>query len=158
MSQVAFRYSVPAWSAADLVSNAVKAKRFAKELQHDLPFGTVSFLDATTSDTTLVVATTKDVRNPTNASGYLKRTSAAGGAAGSTAVTGAVASSVILAVLASNDTTHAVTDVTAEWVLVAHPPTAGHFDNTGGSDNTGSHVIFVFYNPPQTEAAVLVGG
>ncbi len=109
-------------------------------------FDGVRFLSNVKSNNPLHIDTTLDVVDPISTSGYIKLVSQAGAAAGSTAVTGAVATSVLLAVFASNDTTHAVTNVTAEWV--ANPATAGHFDNTGGADNTGSHVLFVFYNPP----------
>ena len=154
MSQIAFRYSVPASVAADLVTNAAKAQAFAKELRHDLPVSRVEFLDATKSDSVLVVHTDKDVVNIKDSSGYLHRVHQAGGAAGSTAVTGAVATSVILAVFSATQAAGVLADVTAEWVLAGHPPTAGHFDNTGGTSNTTNNMVFVFYNPPQTEAAV----
>jgi hypothetical protein len=156
MAQLAFRYNVPAYAAANLGPYMEAAHEITEKLRRDLPVqgGNIHFLDLTKSDHVLVTNTALDVVNPTNASTYLHRVSQAGSTAGSTAVTGAVATSVILAVFSSNDTTHTVTDQTSEWVTVGHPPTAGHFDNTGGTNNTGAHLIFVFYNPPQTDAAV----
>lgn len=155
MSQLAFRFRVPKYAAASLGAYAAAGEEFAQKLRRDLPISDgIAFLDVTSSDKALQVDVSTDVKNILNSSTYLHRVSQAGGAAGVTTVSGALATSVILAVFASNDTTHAVTDVTAEWVLPNHPPGAGTFDNTGGSNNTGSHVIFVFYNPPQNETQI----
>ncbi len=147
MAQIGFIVSVPHYVAADLGTYNKVGEELARLIAADLPISDgVRFLSNVKSNNPLHIDTTLDVVDPISTSGYIKLVSQAGAAAGSTAVTGAVATSVLLAVFASNDTTHAVTNVTAEWV--ANPATAGHFDNTGGADNTGSHVLFVFYNPP----------
>ena len=158
MSQLAFVVNAPNYPAAKIGAFLRAGEELAQRVARELPISdgvaASKFLSLATSDHALVVKTALDVVNPISTYNSLHRVSQAGGAAGSTAVTGAIATSVILAVFASNDTTQVVTDVTSEWVLVSHPPTAGHFNNTGGSNNTGSHVLFVFYNPPQTDVQV----
>jgi hypothetical protein len=148
MSQVAFIIDVPSLPAAALGDFPNVGEQLRQLVSKDFPSDNCRFVSSTTSDTKLTVGKITDVVNPTNANVQLHRVNQAGGAAGSTAVTGAVATSVILAVFSAAQANGALADVTAEWVLVAHPPTAGHFNNTGGTNNTTNNMVFVFYNPP----------
>jgi hypothetical protein len=153
MAQLAFRFKVPAYGNAALGTYIQAAEELAQKLRRDFPVSDgIAFLDLTTSDSILVTKTDKSVVDITSTNSSLHRVTQAGAAAGSVAVTGALATSVLLAAWSAANATGVQTDRTTEFV--ANPATAGHFDNTSGTDLSTTHVTFVFYNPPQTEAQV----
>jgi hypothetical protein len=150
MAEIAFRYRVRRYKAADIGTMIDAANEVAQRIRRDLPMADVQFLDLTKSDNVLVMATAADVRNPAaatkNADGtsIWRRLSGAGGAAGNHTVTGVATTDTLIAVLHSNDTTHAVTDLTSEYTISA----TNTINNTSGTTSVGSTLIVVTLIPP----------
>lgn len=143
-SQVAIVLSVPDLVKADAGTFLHTAEAAVEAARHDLD-RKVRLVSIVKSDKNLVpveftdVAATQNHTSTRSANVTTSRVGIAGAGAGNHTVTGIKTTDTLVAVLHSDDTSHAVTDKTSEYTISA----ADTINNTSGTDSTGSHVIVV---------------
>lgn len=165
MSQVAFLVNTPNYSVADSPTYVRLAEEVVRLVKKQLPIddnvslsrvvvGATDLFEAQVAKTKVVAGAAAGAHTVTGitASSVIDAVyilnldptptigSVAGGAAGDLTVTGVATTSEIKSVVAVDDTTHAVTDLTAEF-------TAGlnKINNVGGTATTGQRVVVTYH-------------